>query len=105
MHKTTMKYKFILLIAVSSLFAACSGNQKPVDLTASGKKATSKSQVGTVSEKSLSSNARLPGQLVPYNEVNIFPKVNGFVKQLFVDRGSIVKKGQLMMTLEATEME
>jgi RND family efflux transporter MFP subunit len=105
MHKKIMKYKFILLIAVSGLFAACSGNQKPVDLTTSGKKATSKYQVGTVSEKSLSSNARLPGQLIPYNEVNIFPKVNGFVKQLFVDRGSIVKKGQLMMTLEAPEME
>ena len=39
------------------------------------------------------------------NEVNIFPKVNGFVKQLFVDRGSIVKKGQLLVILEAPEME
>ncbi|MDB5154872.1 MAG: mdtE 2 [Mucilaginibacter sp.] len=100
-----MKYKFILLIAVAGLFAGCSSNEKPVDLTASGAKSANKYQVGTVSEKSLSSSARLPGQLVPYNDVNIFPKVNGFVKQLYVDRGSIVKKGQLLMTLEAPEME
>jgi len=31
--------------------------------------------------------------------------VNGFVKDVLVDRGSIVKKGQLLVTLEAPEME
>ena len=92
-------------MALSSLFAACSGNQKPVDLTASGTKAANKYQIGKVSEKALSSSARLPGQLVPFNEVNIFPRVNGFVKQVYVDRGSIVKKGQLLISIEAPEME
>ncbi len=99
-----MKYRSYPLIAVIGLFAACSGNQKPVDLTAQTKQA-SKYQFGTVAEKALSSSARLPGQLIPFNEVNLFPKVNGFVKQLFVDRGSIVKKGQLLVILEAPEME
>jgi membrane fusion protein (multidrug efflux system) len=100
-----MKYRFYLLIAVISFFAACSGNNKPVDLTAQTTKTASKYQFGSVSEKALSSSATLPGQLIPFNEVNIFPKVNGFVKQLFVDRGSIVKKGQLLVILEAPEME
>ncbi|WP_426667274.1 efflux RND transporter periplasmic adaptor subunit [Mucilaginibacter sp. McL0603] len=100
-----MKYRYYLLIAVTSLFAACSGNQKPVDLTGETTKNTSKYEFGSVSEKALSSSASLPGQLVPFNEVNLFPKVNGFVKQLFVDRGSVVKKGQLLMILEAPEME
>ncbi|MDB5025962.1 MAG: mdtE 2 [Mucilaginibacter sp.] len=100
-----MKYKFISLIAIAGFFSGCSSNEKPVDLTSSGTKSANKYQLGNVSEKSLSSAARLPGQLVPYNEVNIFPKVNGFVKRLYVDRGSIVKKGQLLMTLEAPEME
>lgn len=100
-----MKYRSYLLIAVTCLFAACSGNQKPVDLTGETTKNTGKYEFGTVSEKALSSSASLPGQLVPFNEVNLFPKVNGFVKQLLVDRGSIVKKGQLLMILEAPEME
>lgn len=99
-----MKYKSYLLITVIGLFAACSGNNKPVDLTNADVK-QSKYQFGNVSEKALSSSARLPGQLIPFNEVNLFPKVNGFVKQLLVDRGSIVKKGQLLMILEAPEME
>ncbi len=100
-----MKFKYCILIAITGLFAACSGNQKPVDMTPATKQSTSKYQFGTVTEKALSSSARLPGQLVPFNEVNLFPKVNGFVKQLFVDRGSIVKKGQLLVVLEAPEME
>ena len=56
-------------------------------------------------EKALSSSVRLPGQLNPFNQVNIFPRVNGFVKDIFVDRGTEVKKGQLLLTLEAPEME
>jgi membrane fusion protein (multidrug efflux system) len=98
-----MKY-LICLITICLFFAACSGNQKPVDLTAQSAKQANKYQYATVSEKVLSSSAQLPGQLIPFNEVNIFPKVNGFVKQLFVDRGSIVKKGQLLVILEAPEM-
>lgn len=102
-----MKYRSYLLIAATVLFAACSGNQKPVDLTgqSNNSKSAGKYEFGTVSEKALSSSANLPGQLVPFNEVNLFPKVNGFVKQLFVDRGSVVKRGQLLMILEAPEME
>jgi membrane fusion protein, multidrug efflux system len=100
-----MKYKIILLAAISGLFASCSGGQKPVDLTNNKKQSENKTQLSTVTEKSLSSYARLPGQLVPFDEVNLFPKINGFVKQLFVDRGSIVKKGQLLIILEAPEME
>jgi RND family efflux transporter MFP subunit len=99
-----MKYRFYLLIAVTGLFAACSGNQKPVDLTPQIK-AIAKYQFAFVSEKALSTSAQLPGQLVPFNEVNLFPKVNGFVKEMLVDRGSIVKKGQLLVILEAPEME
>jgi RND family efflux transporter MFP subunit len=101
-----MKYKIIVLALITIMFAACSGGNQPVDLTASKKPSGTINKVatGTITEKALSSYARLPGQLKPYNEVNIFPKVNGFVKQLFVDRGSIVKKGQLLATLEAPEM-
>src|SRR5580704_14669867 len=98
-----MKYRSYLLISVTSLFAACSGNQKPVDLTTQNKQNANKYALSEVSEKALSSSARLPGQLIPFNEVNLFPKVNGFVKQIFVDRGSEVKKGQLLLVLEAPE--
>jgi len=100
-----MKYKYWILPVACLFFAACGGNQKPVDLTGGAAQKANRYQLGAVSEKSLSSTAHLPGQLIPFNEVNLFPKVNGFVKQLFADRGSIVKQGQLLAVLEAPEME
>jgi len=101
-----MKFKsIIVLAAATSMLAACSSNQTPVNMAAAATSKKSAYETGIITEKALSSQARLPGQLKPFNEVNIFPKVNGFVKQLYVDRGAIVKKGQLLMTLEAPEME
>lgn len=100
-----MKNKLIILAVLSCFMAACIGNQKPVDLTETKSADIKKATIGIVAEKALSSYARLPGQLVPFNEVNIFPKVNGFVKDILADRGSEVTKGQLLITLEAPEME
>src|SRR5450631_199323 len=58
-----------------------------------------------VQQTGLSSLVKLPGQLAAYQEVSIFPKVNGYVKEVKVDIGSPVKKGQLLMRLEAPELE
>lgn len=100
-----MKTKLIILCTATCFLTACSGNQKPVDMTAGTTPTNNKPQTGTIAEKALSSYARLPGQLNPFNAVNIFPRVNGFVKAIYVDRGSIVRKGELLMNLEAPEME
>ena len=101
-----MKFKLFLSASFISTFLwSCSGDQKPVDLTAKANNKNTQYQIGDVTEKSLSTSTRLPGQLKPYNEVYLFPKINGFVKKIYVDRGSIVKKGQLLLTLEAPEMQ
>lgn len=46
----------------------------------------------------------LPGELKPYDQADLFAKAKGFVKTLLVDRGSKVKKGQLLAILEAPEI-
>lgn len=46
----------------------------------------------------------LPGELKPWNKVSIHPKVKGFVKSVNVDRGTLVRKGQILATLEAPEV-
>jgi len=48
---------------------------------------------------------KLPGEFQPYMSVPIFAKVSGFVREMRVDRGSAVKRGQLLATLEAPEMQ
>lgn len=57
-----------------------------------------------VAEHRLNVNISLPGELLPFEEVRIFPKVSGFVNWIGVDRGSRVKMGQLLATLTAPEI-
>ncbi|MBC6609274.1 efflux RND transporter periplasmic adaptor subunit [Hymenobacter sp. BT188] len=47
---------------------------------------------------------RLPAELKPYEQVDLFPRVGAFVKQVLVDRGSRVSKGQTLAVLEAPEL-
>ena len=47
----------------------------------------------------------LPGEFLPYQAVAIQPKVTGFVESIEVDRGSIVKKDQLLAQLSAPELK
>jgi membrane fusion protein, multidrug efflux system len=59
--------------------------------------------VKVVSQR-LDVKTQLPGELLPYELVGIFPKVTGFVQWMGVDRGSRVKAGQLLVRLEAPEL-
>ena len=47
---------------------------------------------------------RLPGELQAYEAVAVYPKVPAFVDSITVDRGSVVKSGQLMARLVAPEL-
>lgn len=49
--------------------------------------------------------SRLPGELKPYQQVGIAARVPGIVAQVHVDRGSVVKQGQLLVELSAPEMD
>lgn len=46
----------------------------------------------------------LPGELQPYETVAVYPKVTGFVQSVNVDRGSKVRKGQILARLVAPEL-
>ncbi|WP_158828148.1 efflux RND transporter periplasmic adaptor subunit [Mucilaginibacter lacusdianchii] len=58
----------------------------------------------TLTKGKLSSSLQVPGELMPYQQVSLYAKVNSYVKQYVVDVGSEVHKGQLLIQLEAPEM-
>jgi RND family efflux transporter MFP subunit len=57
-----------------------------------------------VTEKLLDAITALPGELTPYEQVDIYPRASGFVRVVKVDRGSAVKKGDLLVRLDAPEL-
>jgi len=52
----------------------------------------------------LSTTFHVPGELIAYQQVDLYAKENSFVKKLYVDVGSGVREGQLLATLEAPEL-
>jgi membrane fusion protein (multidrug efflux system) len=58
----------------------------------------------TLKKDTLETKLTIPGELVAYQQVDLYAKVTGFVKELNVDIGSKVKAGQVLVTLEAPEM-
>jgi membrane fusion protein, multidrug efflux system len=63
------------------------------------------SQLAPVVSKSLSRTIELPGEFQPYQSVSIHAKVRGYVDRVLVDRGSVVRQGQLLAELTAPEMK
>ena len=52
----------------------------------------------------LTSDLRIPGELLPYQQVDVYAKVSSFIKKVYVDVGSEVTEGQLLVTMEAPEL-
>ena len=54
--------------------------------------------------KPVSRTVELPGEILPFLSVSLHAKVPSYVDRVLVDRGSVVKQGELLVQLSAPEM-
>lgn len=82
------------------LLAGCQKAEQPTQAD------TQPEKVGVVPIVSAvaASTKPLPGQLLPYETVDLFPKTQGFITAIPVDRGSRVTKGEVLVRLSAPEL-
>lgn len=66
--------------------------------------APSKTEFASVEAKATSKTVPLPGELAPFQQTDIEARVPGYVEKVLVDRGTKVRKGQLLVVLSAPEM-
>ena len=91
-----------LLIVLAASLCSCSGGET-TRVEANSPSITV--GVTRVLKKSLGRQITLSSELVPFQEIDVYAKESGFVKDLSVDYGSHVKAGQVMATLEIPELE
>jgi len=95
-------------LAMIALLSRCGASAHESD--ASKGTATDKGEASAPTETFLlkkdkfSTTLQLPGELIAFQQVDIYAKVTSFVKELKVDIGSEVSEGQLLMLLEAPEL-
>ncbi|WP_090531549.1 efflux RND transporter periplasmic adaptor subunit [Mucilaginibacter sp. NFR10] len=108
-----LKNKSILLLAVLAMaigsLSACHSDDKEKKEQQEEQEQqevveTPTVQIVPVTKGRLSSNITIPGELIPYQQVDLYAKTNSYVKKLLVDIGSEVKQGQLLAVLEAPEI-
>ncbi|MFZ5976483.1 MULTISPECIES: efflux RND transporter periplasmic adaptor subunit [unclassified Hydrotalea] len=100
------KWMYLLLLPTLIIVQSCHGGHSAKD--AGNKKDSSVALTATpafvVYKEKLDGSLKLPGELIAFQEVNIYAKINSFVKDVLVDVGSQVKDGQLLATTEAPEI-
>ena len=90
-----------LLGMVCCLAAGCGSSGKPADDAAHAPVAP----VVTAHRENLTSQLSIAAEFQPYQEVNVYAKVSGYIQKLDVDWGAHVKQGQLLAVLEIPELE
>jgi len=88
------------LMVLALMLAGC--GQSPLDQKQDD--ATQTVTVTKVIAKRLRRDMILPGEILAFQDVPIYPKVPGFIEWIGVDRGYTVKKGQLLIKIIAPEL-
>jgi len=85
------------------LLAAC-GSKTPTD-TAETAAADVSVGVVKVGRRSLARTMTISSELVPFQEIEVYAKESGYVKDLNVDYGTRVQANQILATLEIPELQ
>jgi membrane fusion protein (multidrug efflux system) len=62
-------------------------------------------KVITLQPRSVTLNTDYPASIQGLQNIEIRPKVDGFIEKIYVDEGSLVKKGQLLFKINAPQYE
>jgi len=58
-----------------------------------------------VARQNLSSDLEIASEFLPFQEIDVYAKVSGYIQKLYVDWGTHVKQGQLLAVLEIPELQ
>jgi RND family efflux transporter MFP subunit len=105
LRKLTMLGALIAGMAAGLCSCASSGKASPSVVDNQSDTDTLKVGVTKPGRKSLDRKLTVSAELVPFQEIDVYAKESGYVRELLVDYGTRVKKDQVMAILEIPELE
>jgi RND family efflux transporter MFP subunit len=90
-----------VFLTVSIALSGCGGGRKAAADTASAPTVP----VVMVTRGNISDTLEIASEFQPFQEVDVYAKVSGYIQQLNVDYGTHVKQGQVLATLEIPELQ
>lgn len=91
----------LFLPAFFAAMAGCSSNKSAADDLGNAPVAP----IVKVTRRDISDRLEIASEFLPFQEIDVYAKVSGYIKTLYVDWGTHVRAGQLMAVLEIPELE
>jgi len=95
-------FTFLFLIVCSAGLAGCGeGRKAAADDAANAPVAP----VVRAARGNIADNLEIASEFQPFQEVDVYAKVSGYIQKLYVDYGTHVKQGQVLAVLEIPELQ
>src|SRR5665213_2016832 len=92
----------LLLIALAASVGGCGGTRKA---NADDAANVPTAAVVKVARGNIADNLEIASEFQPFQEVDVYSKVSGYIHKLNVDFGTHVKQGQVLAVLEIPELQ
>jgi RND family efflux transporter MFP subunit len=93
------------LLALLACLGACSRSQAVSAGGEDARETVTTVGIAPVARKPMMRQLTLSSELVPYQEIDVYAKESGYVKELLVDYGTRVQKDQLIAVLDIPELQ
>ena len=96
-----------VILLIAGLCSSCGSSESKGETKVASESAVPTAavhEVVSLRKDKLSTSFRTPGELIAFQQVDLYAKEVSFVKKLYVDVGSQVKAGQLLATMDAPEI-
>jgi RND family efflux transporter MFP subunit len=100
MRKTKF-YLYPAVLAAMAVLIGC-GDKK---LNAQDPANAPTAPVVRVERRDLTSTLEVASEFLPFQEIEVYAKVSGYIKKMYIDWGTHVKQGQLLAVLEIPELQ
>ena len=97
------KQSFLSILAASLIIASCGKNDKSAQ--AGGAPQIKEYKTVTLQPESATLNSDFPASIQGQQNIEIRPRVEGYIDKIFVDEGAVVKAGQPLFKISAPEYE
>jgi len=98
------KQSFLSILAVSIFIASC-GKKDDKSAQAGGAAQVKEYKTLTVEPRSATLNTDYPATIQGQQNIEIRPRVEGYIDKIFVDEGAVVRTGQPLFKISAPEYE
>jgi RND family efflux transporter MFP subunit len=98
--RTASNHRMWMTILLAASISGCGSGSKAND-----PENAPRVSVVKVVRRNLASKLEIAGEFQPYQEINVYAKVSGYIQKLYVNWGTHVNQGQLLAVLEIPELQ